>query len=299
MQTDGTIYQYLSIGSEAFRVLTGGIILSGAYSFSSITLKGVERRIDAMFEPQDHDGPVYIVEFQAQWKPAAWYNLVAKIGLYGEQYPARQIRGVLIFPYRSDEAKQARNLATIATDMVSIVYLENFLPRLIEQEPNNPYIAVLAPLIWDDEKSLQHMAPQLWRTVHTAPVPIAIRDKLEDILEFWFFERFKNFSEQEVLTMLQILTPLEETRAYQSILAKGIMRGKAEGRAEGEAIGITKGEAKGRAEGEAKALMRLLTRRFKKVPKKVQKLIATADIASLEKWFDRAIDADVLQQIFE
>ncbi|KOR28035.1 hypothetical protein TI04_11955 [Achromatium sp. WMS2] len=42
------IYQFLATGTEALAVLTG-IRLSGAYQFSSPTLKGSERRIDAMF----------------------------------------------------------------------------------------------------------------------------------------------------------------------------------------------------------------------------------------------------------
>jgi hypothetical protein len=73
MKTDHPIYQFLATGPEAFLVLTGGMTLSGPYRFSSATFKGIERRIDALFEPQGHDGPVYLIEFQAQTRPTAWY----------------------------------------------------------------------------------------------------------------------------------------------------------------------------------------------------------------------------------
>lgn len=87
MKTDEAIYKFLATGAEAFRVLTGGICLSGSYHFSAPVIKGVERRIDALFTPENHAGPVYIVEFQAQpTTDSAWYNLLAKISLYGEKY---------------------------------------------------------------------------------------------------------------------------------------------------------------------------------------------------------------------
>lgn len=42
MKTDQPIYLFLSTGAEAFRVLTGGQQLVGAYRFSSLTIKGLE-----------------------------------------------------------------------------------------------------------------------------------------------------------------------------------------------------------------------------------------------------------------
>jgi hypothetical protein len=52
------------------------------------------------------------------------------------------------------------------------------------------------------------------------------------------------------------------------------------------------------AKGKASALARLLERRFGSVPARVQERILSADLVSLEAWFDRAIDAPDLQSIF-
>jgi hypothetical protein len=87
MKTDHPIYLFLSAGAEAFRVLTGGQELEGAYWFSSLTIKGLERRLDGIFEPDKHDGPVYVVEFQGQASDKAWYHPLTKIRLYGEEHP--------------------------------------------------------------------------------------------------------------------------------------------------------------------------------------------------------------------
>ena len=62
MKTDQAIYTYLSTtylstGPDAFRVLTGGLQLSGAYRFRSVTFKVLERRADGVCEPQGHAGP--------------------------------------------------------------------------------------------------------------------------------------------------------------------------------------------------------------------------------------------------
>lgn len=74
--------------------------------------------------------------------------------------------------------------------------------------------------------------------------------------------------------MLHRLTPLEETRAYQSIFVKG--------------------EAKGEAEGVAKRLKRLLIRRFGPLPPWAEERIATATIARLDTWIDGLLDAESL-----
>ncbi len=43
-------YLFLSAGPEAFRVLTGGYELEGLYRFSSLTIKGMERRFDSTIQ---------------------------------------------------------------------------------------------------------------------------------------------------------------------------------------------------------------------------------------------------------
>ena len=102
MKTDPSIYTFLAADPEAFRVLTGGLTLAGSYVFRALTVKGIERRLDGLYEPQGHDGPVYVVEFQAQPAAGAWYNLLTKIGLYGEQAPERDVRGLLIVRHAAD-----------------------------------------------------------------------------------------------------------------------------------------------------------------------------------------------------
>jgi hypothetical protein len=85
----------------------------------------------------------------------------------------------------------------------------------LEREPENPYVAVFAPLLIEDDAELQARAPALWRTVQEAPVLPEVRALLSHVLEFWFFERFRGLTAGEIWAMLNLVTPIQETRAYQ------------------------------------------------------------------------------------
>ena len=65
--------------------------------------------------------------------------------------------------------------------------------------------------------------------------------------------------------------------------------------AEGEA----KGEAKGLARGKAEALVRLLISRFGALPPSFRKRIRGAELASIEGWFNRGLDAYDLPSVFD
>jgi predicted transposase YdaD len=59
------------------------------------------------------------------------------------------------------------------------------------------------------------------------------------------------------------------------------------------------GEARGRTQGRAEALLRLLEKRFGTVSSRLRERIATADVAAIEAWFDRALDVHNLNSVFE
>ena len=284
MKTDHPIYLFLSAGPEAFRVLTGGRELAGPYRFCSLTLKGLERRIDGLFEPEGHSGPVYVVEFQGQRADKAWYNLLTKIGLYGEEHPQRDVMGVGIFLREADVPIYPRWANGPAAPLLTVV-LRRVLPESLAREPDNPYVAVFGPLLIEDDADLRARAPALWRTVREAPLAEEVRDILSQVLEFWFFERFRGLTAKEVWAMLNLVTPIQETRAYQSIFAEG----KAEGKAEGEAQGLAK--------GKAEDLKRLLKRRFNTLPPWAAQRIDAASVPQLDAWLDGIFDVQNVEAL--
>jgi len=67
---------------------------------------------------------------------------------------------------------------------------------------------------------------------------------------------------------------------------------------EGIAVGEARGEARAKTEGEARALVRLLERRIGIMPEALRARIFAADLASIETWFDRAIEATEFESVF-
>ncbi|MBK5940345.1 hypothetical protein [Halochromatium roseum] len=67
---------------------------------------------------------------------------------------------------------------------------------------------------------------------------------------------------------------------------------------QGEAIGEARGETRGEARGEARLLRQLLTKRFGKPSELIERRLETADAETLAIWFDRALEARALEDIF-
>ena len=65
------------------------------------------------------------------------------------------------------------------------------------------------------------------------------------------------------------------------------------------AEGELKGEIKGEIKGEMLSLQRLLSKRFGAIPAELTCLISNAPVEAIERWFDLAIDAQKLSDIFE
>ena len=64
------------------------------------------------------------------------------------------------------------------------------------------------------------------------------------------------------------------------------------------AEGKQEGRQEGLQQGEVLALQRLLAKRFGVIPADTIALIANAPVVDIERWFDRAIDAKHLSDVF-
>ena len=73
----------------------------------------------------------------------------------------------------------------------------------------------------------------------------------------------------------------------------------AEGEIKGKQAGRQEGKQEGRQEGEALALQKLLAKRFGVIPVEITVQIANASLEQIEQWFDTAIDASFLTEVFK
>lgn len=69
-------------------------------------------------------------------------------------------------------------------------------------------------------------------------------------------------------------------------------------RMEGELVGEVRGEARGRLQSRTELITRQLTKRFGTLPADVLARIASADLATLDLWGDRLLDAGSLAEVF-
>jgi flagellar biosynthesis/type III secretory pathway protein FliH len=72
----------------------------------------------------------------------------------------------------------------------------------------------------------------------------------------------------------------------------------AEGELKGKKQGLQQGLQEGKQQGEMLALQRLLAKRFGVIPMEIVALISQAPLEDIERWFDRAIDAQHLSDVF-
>ncbi|MEV6278272.1 hypothetical protein [Nocardia sp. NPDC051832] len=69
-------------------------------------------------------------------------------------------------------------------------------------------------------------------------------------------------------------------------------------RAEGKDEGRVEGKAEGKAEGRAEALLELLQQKFGPVPDAVGASVRSADVAQLQRWTSRVLEARDLDGVF-
>ena len=125
------------------------------------------------------------------------------------------------------------------------------------------------PYLEDDLETLRGRAPAVYSQLKAAAVPPQARQYCLDVFQSWLMARFKTRSLEEILKMLGELTPLEETRAYKELVAKG------------EAIGRQR---------EERLVLRQLRRRIGPVPQAQQTRIAALPIEQLEALGEALLD---------
>jgi predicted transposase YdaD len=79
-----------------------------------------------------------------------------------------------------------------------------------------------------------------------------------------------------------------------SIERMSLEKGRQEGRQEGH----QEGRQEGRQEGEMVMLRRLLTQRFGPLSDRVEQRLNAATVQDLERWADRVLDAQHLDEVF-
>jgi predicted transposase YdaD len=134
-----------------------------------------------------------------------------------------------------------------------------------------------------NERELAERAPAAWRRLESLTEPGS--KVLLDVFLSWLMEHHKGQHFEEIMTMLHVLTPLEETRAYQQLVGIGLEKGQKEGQKEGR-------------QEEARIILRKqLARRFGVLPAWAATRLERAETAQLEAWAEAIFDAASLEEL--
>lgn len=243
MKTDKELYK-LFAARPGLLFECAGIKVSGKYEMKSVTFKEFEQRSDGFLEPDSDDEPVYVVEFQAYSDNTIYHRLIMEMAAYGKEYPDRDIRGILVFTSSSFDPETApwHELTKSDKDALKIVYLDDFLDTLETKSPKHPLVAVFKPWRIEDTDILRKNAKTWYQNIEKSKLDKNVRENFYSVFIRWMQERFKELSYEEVIKMFVEMTPLEETRSYKEIFAKGMADGKTEGKIEGKIEGRLEGQ---------------------------------------------------------
>ncbi len=265
------------------------------YRGRSVTFKELESRADCVFEPDDSNSPVYILEIQTQHSGDVYDRLVLELLLYRKLRPGCNVCGLVLFIERGGDEPESpwQPYLGHGSLLLKPVYLDELLERARSEQPDHPLLATFLPLVASN-KELAQQASAAWRQLTARTEPDA--NALIDVFTSWLMERYKHQSYEEVMAMLHIpTTALEETRAYQQLVGIGLKKGRLEGRQEGRQEGLKEGMDKGRKKGrqaEARAILtKQLRRRFGDLPDWAMTQLQKANTEQLEAWAEQIFDA--------
>jgi hypothetical protein len=91
---------------------------------------------------------------------------------------------------------------------------------------------------------------------------------------------------RELRQNIDVLEEKEQMRYVSSVEQIGIEKG------------LLQGVEQGVQQGEAAALKRLLAKRFGAIPSEISAQISAASLEEIERWFDQAIEARRLDDVF-
>jgi predicted transposase/invertase (TIGR01784 family) len=264
MRTDTIFYQlFLTFHTLLFELLGEPMGIANNYQFISAEIKEKAFRFDGIFLPDREDLPIYFVEVQFQEKPDFYWEFIAEINLYLNQYkPVQDWKAVALFAQRRFEVKSltAYQQELINNHRIIRVYLDEL--------PSGSIGVGLIQLILAQEAQAPLLVQQLLARAKTEIAnPLAARGII-DLLETVLVSKFAKLSREEIQSMF-LLTDIKQTRVYQ--------------------------EAK--QEGESQLLLRQLSKRFGQMGNRRIQAINQLSLEQLEDLGEALLDFDNVTEL--
>jgi predicted transposase/invertase (TIGR01784 family) len=234
------------------------------YQFISAEIKEKAFRFDGIFMPDREDKPIYFVEVQFQNKPDFYWELIAEISLYLNQYkPVQDWKAVALF------AQRRFDVTSLTLYQQELINSGRILPIYLDEMRSGSIGVGLIQLILAQDVQAPVLVQQLLQRAKTEIAdPLVTRDII-DLLETVLVSKFAQLSRKEIQAMF-LLSDIKQTRVYQEA--------KQEGRQEG------------RQEGEIRLLIRQLSRRFGKISDRRIQIINSLTLEQLDDLGEALLD---------
>ena len=244
--------------------------------------------MDGLIEPDDLTKPHYIVEFQMQKKDDIYGRIIMEMASLGLKNKGLLYHGIIVFADKSVNVKSEpwSSLFESNNPAFQIFYLDKLLNALEEKNPEHPLIFVFQPYLRQDIIELERVASKYYNKIQECGLPENIINSLCDVFVSWMMICFEKLSYKEVLKMMSLTTPLEDTVAYKELVAIGEKIGEKIGERKGEKIGEKIGERKGIRE----SIINVLEVRFGNISHEViDRVNQFDDLQELKELHRRAI----------
>lgn len=162
----------------------------------------------------------------------------------------------------------------------------------LQAEPNPFALVTLAHLL--TKATRQDMAARFaakWKLIQLLYQRRWEKQRIIDLFVVldWMM-RLPEHLAQELWQNIDLLEEQEQMRYVSSVERIGIEKGREQG--------LQQGREQGLQQGEALALQRLLRKRFGAIPSEISARIAAASLSEIEGWFDQAIEAGRIDDVF-
>ena len=261
MHTDTIFYQiFLTFHTLLFEILGEPTENARDYQFTSVEVKEKAFRFDGIFMADSVEKPIYFVEVQFQPKPDFYWELIAEINIYLNQFkPVQDWQGVALFAKRSLDVGEltAYRQEFINSGRIKRIYLDELPPGSIGMG--------LIELIVSKEAQAPELVKTLLDRTKTEVENDREKQGIIELLETVLLSKFSQLSRQEIEAMF-LVSDIKQTRVYQEA--------KQEGR-EDEAINL---------------LLRILSKRFGNLGDSYTQNINSLNIEQLEKLGEALLD---------
>jgi predicted transposase/invertase (TIGR01784 family) len=268
MRTDTIFYQlFLTFHTLLFELLGEPMGIADNYRFISAEIKEKAFRFDGIFLPDREDLPIYFVEVQFQEKPDFYWEFIAEINLYLNQYkPVQDWKAVALFAQHRFEVK------SLTAYQQELINNHHIIRVYLDELPSGSIGVGLIQLILAQEAQAPLLVQQLLARAKTEIANPLVARGIIDLLETVLVSKFAKLSREEIQSMF-LLTDIKQTRVYQ------------EARQEGK------------QEGEIQLLLRQLSKRFGQMGNLRIQAINQLSLEQLEDLGEAFLDFDNVSEL--